>query len=333
MTEKEKPFVTLNDINAIVLVADAEGSIIFANKAVKTILGYDPQEVLGDGWWKLTSNNENNTSARKSITAEMAAGKTNLKGRHLFENELSAKDGSKVWTRWTNTRTAQGLLVGTAQDITEKKKLEDELIRKNHENELLLKEIHHRVKNNLQVISSFLNLQFNRFDDKLVQEALDKSKSRINSMALIHTKLFQSGNLASINFGEYVNQLAASITISYSIDKNIKCLVKESQVIFDIDLSISLGLIITELLTNAYKHAFKGRSEGEIYVEIKSKADKYELIVADNGTGITNDPKNSQSLGLEIVEALTEQINGTINVTSNQGLKYIVSFEENKAIA
>ncbi|MBL4668808.1 MAG: PAS domain S-box protein [Flavobacteriales bacterium] len=327
MTKKDSPFATLDDINAIVLVADANGSIIFANKAIKTILGYNPEEVLGDGWWELTSDGEN-TGTRKAKTAAMANGKESLKDRHLFENLLPAKDGRKVWTQWTNTRTADGFLVGTAQDITEKKKLEEELIRKNCENELLLKEIHHRVKNNLQIISSLLNLQFNNIDNKLVHEALSKSKARINSMALIHTKLYQSENLSSINFGEYINELTASITTSYSTNDSIKCSVKQSQAIFDIDLSINLGLIITELLTNAYKHAFKGRTEGEIQIELTNKAGKHELIIADNGVGIMEDRKNSQSLGLEIVKALTEQINGTIDFSSNCGVKYVIAFEK-----
>ena len=311
MPKKDKPFATLDDINAIVLVADSNGHIVFANKAIKAILGYDPQDMLGNGWWELTSLG-GNIDTRKAKTAAMATGKTDLKDRHLFENLLPAKDGRKVWTQWTNTRTADGYLVGIAQDITEKKKLEEEIIKKNLENELLLKEIHHRVKNNLQVISSLLNLQFNNIDNKLVHEALSKSKDRINSMALIHTKLYQSGDLASINFSDYINQLTASITASYSIHNNIKCIVKKSVASFDIDLSINLGLIITELLTNAFKHAFKGRPDGEIQVELTYKAGKYKLIIADNGIGITDNINTHQSLGLEIVEALTEQINSKV---------------------
>tara|TARA_B100000809_G_scaffold31265_1_gene27184 strand:+ start:117 stop:1070 length:954 start_codon:yes stop_codon:yes gene_type:complete len=314
-------------------VADENGSIVFANKAIKSILGYDPEEVLGDGWWKLTSKGEN-TDTRKAKTAAMADGTADLKDRHLFENLLPTKDGREVWTQWTNTRTANGLLVGIAQDITEKKELEEKLIRKNHENELLLKEIHHRVKNNLQVITSLLNLQFNGIEDKKVLEAVSKSKDRINSMSLIHTKLYQSGNLSSVNFGEYISELTASIEASYS-DNNIKCLVKYSQVLFDIDIdtSINLGLIITELLTNAYKHAFKGRIDGEIQVELTNKAGKLEVIVSDNGIGITDKVKSTQSLVLEIVKALTEQINGTIDVTSNPGLKYVITFEKNNKVA
>ncbi|MBL4707286.1 MAG: PAS domain S-box protein [Flavobacteriales bacterium] len=326
MTESANSFAILDNINAIVLVADARGNIIFANKAIKHILGYDPEEVLGNGWWELTSH-ENNAGARKAKTAAMAVGTDNLKDRHLFEHLLPTKDGREVWTQWTNTRTAEGFLVGIAQDITEKKKLEKKLIRKNREKELLLQEIHHRVKNNLQIIISLLNLQFNNITNKQVLEALSNVKDRINSMALIHTKLYQSKNLAYINFGEYLMELADSIAASYSPNYNINCLVASSQVGFNIDLSTSLGLIITELLTNAYKHAFKGREKGQIQIELTNTGNSYQLIIADDGIGLINDKKNSQSLGLEIVKALIEQIDGSLTTTSNNGLKYLIIFE------
>lgn len=325
MTEKDKPFATLDDINAIVLISDASGSIVFANKAIKTILGYTPDEVLGDGWWKLTSA-EDDFNIRKAKIASMATGKTDLKDRHLFESLITSKDNREVWTQWTNTLTADGLLVGIAQDITEKKILEEQLIKKNHENELLIKEIHHRVKNNLQIISSILNLQFNNIDDEHVHEALVKSKNRINSISIIHTMLCQSEGPASANFGEYLCKLTESISYGFSLNSNIKCYVEQSQTFFDVDLSINLGLIVTELLTNAYKHAFKGRAEGIIHVKLSDKEGKYELIIADDGVGIAKNQTINHSLGLEIVYDLVAQINGTINLTSENGFKYTITF-------
>ncbi len=322
----KKKFATLDDINAIILVADQKGSIVFANKAIKSILGYEPEEVLGDGWWQLTANDQS-TVVRKSTAGDLAAGKIDLKQRHLFENALPTKDGRQVWTQWTNTLTDDGFLVGIAQDITEKKALEAELIRKNQENELLLKEIHHRVKNNLQIISSLLNLQFNNIPDQLVQDALSKSKDRINSMAMIHTKLYQSNNLASIDFGSYLDELVASIAQSYAYTSNIKYKLKHSDNIFDIDLAINLGLIVTELLTNAYKHAFKNREEGLIHIELTSKGNKHQLILADNGIGLNDKSVLEESLGLEIVNALIQQINAKLDLTSTNGFKYVITFE------
>lgn len=329
MSQTNKPFATLDDINAIVLVADATGSIVFANKAIEHILGYSPEEVLGDGWWELTSVMESPVQ-RKANTKAMLSGKINLSDRHLFQSLLATKTGNLVWTQWTNTITSNGFLLGIAQDITEKKTLEVELIRKNQENELLLKEIHHRVKNNLQVISSFLNLQFSGIGGENVQDAVMKSKDRINSMALIHTKLFQSKNLATLEFSDYLYELVKSITRSYSTKSEIKCVVLPSHASFDIDLSINLGLIITELLTNAYKHAFVGKNKGLIRIELIDEGqDRYKLIIADDGVGPNGKGENSKSLGLEIVSALVDQIDGKMDVCSNVGLSYTITFSKN----
>lgn len=323
--ENNKPFASLDDINAIVLVADKEGEIIYANKAVETILGYDPQSVLGDGWWKITAKQEEN-DVRKEKTALLAKGVSSLEDRHLYENLLYTKDGKKVWTQWTNTINKEGNLVGIAQDITEKKTLEEALTKKNKENELLLKEIHHRVKNNLQIISSFLNLQFRDFENENVQIALDKSKDRINSIALIHTKLFQSGLLASVNFGEYMEQVAQGIQAAYAVNTEVDIKISCETILLEIDLSINLGLIINELLTNAFKHAFGQRQDGEIQVSLETKESEYHLIVQDNGIGEAEDLKAEGSLGLEIVSALVEQIHGTIDVESENGFKYLIRF-------
>lgn len=321
----EKSFATLDDVNAIILVADSDGRIVFANKAVKSILGYEPEEVLGDGWWILTTN-DTESELRKSITGDIAKGLIGLGNRHLYQNVLPTRDGRKVWAQWTNTRTADGYLVGIAQDVTEKKALEEELIRKNQESELLLKEIHHRVKNNLQIISSLLNLQLNGINDHRVHNALSKSKDRINSMALIHTKLYQSRNLATINFGEYVNELVGSIEESYAQFGNIQCEVRHDAAVFDIDLSINLGLIITELISNSYKHAFIDRMDGLITVDLTQKGEGYQLVIADNGVGMKSEQNSPESIGLEIVKGLVEQINATIDVRSEAGVRYEICF-------
>jgi PAS domain S-box-containing protein len=321
-------YATLDDINAIILVSDQEGKIVFANKAVKEILGYNQEEILGDGWWTLTKSNLGATE-RKSSTISLAKGELSINERHLFENAIVAKDGRVVWTQWTNTINADGYLVGIAQDITIKKSLEAELIRKSNENELLLREIHHRVKNNLQIISSMLNLQFNSIDDPNVLEALNKSKNRINSMALVHSEIYLTKNLASIGFDEYLLGLVRAIEDSYYSGNKIKLVLNKSGATFGIDLTINLGLIINELITNSYKHAFTEIKDGIIDVQLIAIGEnKYQLIVQDNGLGTDNNSlsNNQNSIGLEIVYALIDQINGTSEMESLNGLKYTITF-------
>jgi len=168
-----------------------------------------------------------------------------------------------------------------------------------------------------------------------VIDAVSKSKDRIYSMALIHTKLYQSSNLTSINFGEYINELVTSVIDSYSLNNNIKCDVSHTNTVFNIDLCINLGIIITELLTNAYKHAFKNKTEGLVKVQLISTANtKHKLIIEDNGTGMKEnlDINNPQTLGLEIVSGLIDQIDGTIETSSQGGLKYVIRFESSKPI-
>lgn len=212
----------------------------------------------------------------------------------------------------------------------ERRKIEQGLKNSLNEKEILLKEIHHRVKNNLQIINSFLNLQFNDIEDPKVVDSITKSKIRINSMALIHTKLYQSDDLSSIDFGEYIHELVDSIMSSYVYGKNIVCNLKHEHAVFDIDLSVNLGLIITELLTNACKHAFKERNEGVIQIELlKVTENQYRLVFEDDGVGPVVNFKidNPETLGLSIVNGLVGQINGSLNVEFDQGLRYTIDFE------
>ncbi|MBC7862620.1 MAG: GAF domain-containing protein [Bacteroidia bacterium] len=212
----------------------------------------------------------------------------------------------------------------------EQNKLEQSLIKKNAEKELLLKEIHHRVKNNLQVISSLLNLQSASFKDAEMLEAFQKSKDRIHAMALIHTKLYESGNLSEIIFEEYIQQLIASISASYSPEPGIKWEASAKEIKINVDISINLGLIITELVTNSLKHAFKEKKEGLIKIDLIALPDgKNQLTVADNGCGLPENFKYGQtnSLGLEIVGSLIEQIEGTLEINSENGTSFIIRFD------
>ena len=150
-------------------------------------------------------------------------------------------------------------------------------------------------------------------------------------MALIHSKLYQSENLTSIEFGGYINELIDSISNNYNLINTIKSTIKYSDANFNIDLSINLGLIINELISNSYKHAFQNKKNGCIHIElINLKKNSYQLIIRDNGNGLPEqvDIQDPKTFGLEIVVALTKQIEGTIKAESDQGLKYTLTFNK-----
>lgn len=197
------------------------------------------------------------------------------------------------------------------------------------EKELLLKEIHHRVKNNLQLVSSILNIQANESPNISVSEFLDKSQHRISSIALIHQNLYMSENLEKVDFQTYTDELVTCILDSFSESGAIKYEIVANNNSFNIQTSISLGLIISELSCNAIKHAFVDNKIGLIFIEINQLENrKFEMIFGDNGSRVNNSFKSSKSIGLELVGLLANQLNGEISKFEKNGTFYKLTFEE-----
>jgi PAS domain S-box-containing protein len=221
-----------------------------------------------------------------------------------------------------------------ATDITERKQAEERIKQSLKEKEVLLKEIHHRVKNNLQVISSLLNLQSRFIKDQQALEMFKESQSRVKAMSLIHEKLYQSKDLARIDFAEYLRSLAANLFRSYAANPaGVKLHVMVDDVSLGINTAISCGLIVNELLSNALKHAFPTQAGGEVRVALHSRDDgKLTLVVSDNGVGFPPgvDFRTLKSLGLELVNTLTEQLGGTIELCNTSGTTFKISFMEQR---
>ncbi|PCH95059.1 MAG: hypothetical protein COB85_04940 [Bacteroidetes bacterium] len=204
-----------------------------------------------------------------------------------------------------------------------------EITKEKDEKELLLKEIHHRVKNNLQIINSLLSIQSGYIKDKSVQDIFQKSMDRIKSMALIHEKMYMSADLAHINITEYVNLLAHNLIKSYSYDKHITLDVQISVESLEIDTLIPMGLILNELITNSIKYAFENKTAGKIHIFLDTTEDrKYKLIVGDNGIGTSKDilEESTGTLGMELVRILVEQIDGTIEKKDQKGTVFKILF-------
>ena len=218
-------------------------------------------------------------------------------------------------------------------ELAERKRAEDQLKLSLKEKEVLLKEIHHRVKNNLQVISSVLRLQSDYVRDEKILALFNDSQNRIRSMALIHEKLYQSSNLLKINFDEYIRDLTDNLIRSYvSFSSAVTLTTNAIGVWLNIDTAIPCGLIINELVSNSLKHAFsETNQENEIQISITSAHDnEFTLIVRDNGIGFPEDIdfRNTESLGLELVCIFTEQLDGTIELDRSNGTAFVITFSE-----
>ena len=263
-----------------------------------------------------------------------------LKGKtQYFETRMIDKHDNLVWREIylnpiTDERGKVTEISGIGHDITEKK-LADEKIRQSlQEKEVLLKEVHHRVKNNLQVISSILNLQSSYVKDSSTLNILKESQNRIKSMAFIHESLYQTKDFSSINFSEYVVNLSHNLIHSYAnFDHEIKLNLDIQNVFLNLDLAIPCGLIINEIVSNALKYAFIDNSEGgEITIKMYIQEDDLILVIGDNGIGLPSevDYRNTESLGLQLVVTLTDQLNGSIELDRGKGTVYTIIFKQNQ---
>lgn len=202
-----------------------------------------------------------------------------------------------------------------AHDITDRKLAEKKIVESLKEKEVLLKEVHHRVKNNLQVISSILNLQRAYLKEKSSDNLFRELQNRVRSMSFIHESLYQTQDFSNLNFSEYLINLTTNLKHSYLIeDENVEIEVKADKLFLNLDFSIPCGLIVNELISNAFKYAFPEGRKGKIYVNVKKMHNFVEIIVADDGVGIKPeiDIKNTESLGLQLVTSLVEQLDGEL---------------------
>ncbi|MBG1265743.1 PAS domain S-box protein [Nostoc sp. WHI] len=255
---------------------------------------------------------------------------------YSMEKRYFRKDNSIIWINLTVSlmREPSGepkYFIAVVEDISDRKRSEEQIQASLLEKEVLLKEIYHRVKNNLQVISSLLNLQSAYIKDKYDLAIFQKSQQRIASMALIHEKLYQSQDLARINFGEYVRDLVASLFTAYEVNEDAIALTinVDDHIFLGLDTAIPCSLIINELVSNSLKYAFPAGKNGTICIEIKEKFDSnLTLRVTDNGIGLpTNfELKKITSLGWQLVDALTQQLAGNITIKGAVGVECQVTF-------
>ena len=210
-------------------------------------------------------------------------------------------------------------------------KAEEQVIRDLEEKNVLLKEVHHRVKNNLQIVSSMLKLQAAYITDERALELFQNSRDRVKTMALIHDTLYRSKDIANIDFADYVRKLTTQIFISYGVNSElIKLKINIKDILLDINIAIPCGLIINELVSNSLKYAFPDGKSGEINIIFTYKNKINTLCVKDNGIGISGeiDLKNPPTLGLLLINSLTKQLNGTLKIEKVKGTSFKITFKE-----
>jgi PAS domain S-box-containing protein len=253
-----------------------------------------------------------------------------------YETKYITKSGKlfDVQILSSSMRDCKGNISGwvmVVNDISEQKQKEIQINYSLKEKELLLKEIHHRVKNNMQIVSSLLSLQAGYLIDNKMQEVFNESRNRIKALALIHEYLYKTKEFTKINFANYITDIVNNLFLTYRLDfKECEFLLRLDDIDFDIDTSINLGIIINELVSNSIKHAFKTSTSSKNIITIKltKENNRISITVSDNGTGIQDKKKflNSDSLGLQLVKTLVDQLEGTFDIRSKKGMEITINF-------
>jgi PAS domain S-box-containing protein len=311
---------------------DLDGHMTFCNDALCQMIGYSQTELLGMNGYQLLCE-ANVTQLMQAI----ASIRETHEDVHVIDYEVIRKDGSRrsVETSIALKIDQQGVpigLRGVSRDITKRKETETRLKAALREKEILLKEIHHRVKNNLQVISSLLNLQSQVLHNERDRALFQESQQRVRTMALIHEKLYQSTDLTRIDFREYVNHLLRDVSQSYGNARQDIQITTDIPVIeLHIDTAIPCGLIINELVSNALKYAFP-EGHGTLTIIFRYTDTGYQLVIQDNGVGLPEsfDLNQLNSLGLQLVQGLVEeQLDGIFKLQRDSpGTCWCISFQE-----
>lgn len=308
------------------------GRFLLVNERLCSMLDYTAEELYKKTFYEL--------GVQEEVEASLVDWDHLLSGKiKNFSREQSyvRKDGNLLSANVTvslvrDSNDNPNYFVAVFEDITERKEYESQLEESIKEKEVLLKEVHHRVKNNMQVISSMLNLQSSYIDDETALSILRESQDRIKSMSFVHESLYQSNTLSEVNFSEYIENIARNLFHSYgrpegglSLDFDLE------EIYLNLDTSIPCGLIINEIVSNSLKYAFEGREQGRIFIVFSRESDgRLKLIVGDDGIGLPDnfDIDTAESLGLQLVTTLITQISGELEIQVKEGTRFNILFKE-----
>lgn len=310
-------------------IVNRQGRYLKVNPALEEILGYSAAELVSRSFCDLTHPDDIEEDWR--LFQEVVNGQ---RDRYHLEKRYIHRSGKVVWCRLavSAVRDPEGknlFVIGICEDITEERQAKLQIQAALQEKEILLREIHHRVKNNLQIISSLLRLQADQIKSHKYARVFKDAGSRIQAMSLIHEGLYPSNNLAAVDLKQYLHNLISNLFRSYGVNPEIiRASIRAEGIRLNLDDAVLCGLIINELVTNSLKYAFpKGRS-GQIDVHFKQTRTHTQLRVSDNGIGLPRnfDFKETQSLGLQLVATLTDQLQGKIELRNKSGTTFIITF-------
>jgi PAS domain S-box-containing protein len=313
-----------------IFFADLEGRVISWNGGAERLLGWTEAEILGQSSFCIFVPED---LASGAATRELEKAATD--GRAENERWHARKDGSRFWGSgiMTAMHDDAGTLIGFGKimrDRTAQRQLEEDLRTSLQDKEVLLKEVYHRVKNNLQVVCSLLSLQAEILQDREALLAFHDCQARIQSMALIHEALYHSSSLAQVHFGDYARRLAEDLLRAQSVEpERIRLTFETEEVWLSAEQALPCGLILNELLTNCVKHAFPADRAGDICIVVQTDAEAHVTIaVRDTGVGFPEDVdfRTTASLGMQLVCLLTEQLGGTIALERREGTAVTIRF-------
>jgi PAS domain S-box-containing protein len=326
---EEKYRTLFNNAGEAIFVVQG-GKAILCNPTATRLIGYSSEEIKTKPFSEFVHPDDRDLIVERHLKR--------MKGEEIpsiYSVRLVDRAGN---IRWAENNVVvinwegQAATLNFANDITERKRAEEAAQASLREKEILLREIHHRVKNNMQIISSLFNLQAGHIKDEDARRMLKEGQLRIRSMALVHEKLYQSHDLAKIDFAGYVRSLADHLFQFFSVEAGrIRLETDMAHVHLDINSAVPCGLLVTELITNALKHAFPGERKGVVGIRLSRREDgTVELRVADDGIGFPEavDFRQTESFGLQIVNLLVGQLEATIELERKQGTAFTISFRE-----
>jgi len=315
-----------------VVAAEPERGIILFNHGAERIFGYQASEVLGQPLESLIPTRFRDSHAAKAEEFANGEESSRLMGRRSEVFGLR-KDGEEFPAEASIAHfqmDGRRIFAAILRDLTQREEREEDLRRTVKEKDVLLREIHHRVKNNLQVISSLLSLQARAMKEPLVRRALEDSQGRVQSMALIHEQLYNSGDLAQVDFAGYVRQLSGGLFRSFGADPTkIELKLDLEDVTLAIDKAVPCGLIVNELISNALKYAFSDGNSGTLCISNSVMPDHtMTLTIADDGPGIPPEVGlwNTPTLGLRLVRMLARQLDGEVSLAGPPGASFCIRF-------